>query len=74
MPLGTDARGKQYTWTARRTGAAVSRRGTARLQMPDGDPVCAVEEVLAPSPVDDPSGQPLRFGTYLLTARGADFT
>lgn len=42
--------------------------------MPDGDPVCAVEEVLAPSPVDDPSGQPLRFGTYLLTARGADFT
>jgi len=30
VPLGTDARGKQYTWTARRTGAAVSRRGTAR--------------------------------------------
>ena len=30
IPLGTDARGKRYTWTVRRTGAAVSRRGDAR--------------------------------------------
>ena len=30
IPLGTDARGKPYTWTVRRTGAAVSRRGSAR--------------------------------------------
>ena len=32
MPLGTDARGKEYTWTLRRTGDAVSRprNGAAR--------------------------------------------
>ncbi len=30
VPLGTDARGKQYTWTVRRAGGDVSRRGTAR--------------------------------------------
>ncbi len=30
VPIGTDARGEEYTWTVRRTGGAVSRRGTAR--------------------------------------------
>ncbi|HMS61266.1 MAG TPA: hypothetical protein PKD63_03230 [Solirubrobacteraceae bacterium] len=30
VPLGTDARGREYTWTLRRTGDDVSRRGTAR--------------------------------------------
>jgi FlgD Ig-like domain len=30
VALGTDARGKRYTWTVRRAGAGVSRRGTAR--------------------------------------------
>ena len=29
IPLATDARGRRYTWTVRRAGAAVSRRGTA---------------------------------------------
>ena len=40
--------------------------------MPDGDPVCAVSEILAPAPVADPSGQPMRFGTFALIARCVD--
>ncbi len=42
VPLGTDARGETYTWTARRTGGDVSRRGSARrpivrLKAPAGE-------------------------------------
>lgn len=40
--------------------------------MPDGDPVLSMSEVLAPVPIDDPSGQPMRYGTFELTARGTD--
>lgn len=40
--------------------------------MPDGAPVLSAGEVMAPVPVDDESGQPMRFGTFELTARGAD--
>ena len=42
------------------------------LAMADGAPVCRVSETLAPSPVDDESGQPMRYGTFTLVARGAD--
>lgn len=30
MPIGTDARGKRYAWSVRRTGSPPSRRGSAR--------------------------------------------
>ena len=42
--------------------------------MPDGNPVISAVERSAPSPVDDVSGQPMRFGTFELTARGATLT
>lgn len=42
------------------------------MAMADGAPVCRVSETLAPSPVDDKSGQPMRYGTFTLTARGSD--
>jgi hypothetical protein len=42
--------------------------------MPDGDPVISATERSAPSPVDDVSGQPMRFGTFELTARGTTLT
>lgn len=42
--------------------------------MPDGSPVLTCVEQLAPSPVADRSGQPMRYGTFDLTLRGSDLT
>ena len=42
--------------------------------LPDGAPILACSEQLAPSAVPDKSGQPMRYGVFDLTLRGSDLT
>lgn len=42
--------------------------------LPDGAPILSAAELSAFSPVDDESGQPMRFGTFEVTARGTTLT